>query len=80
MPVSYSMKYLPMKGRYYHMNSDEQASLAERFPERDVEYFLSELAAYLRRNPDVQQTSRKKTKQLIRAWFSGASATRKLVA
>ena len=80
MPVVYSMKYLPMKGRYYSMNSDEQASLAERFPERDVEYFLVELAAYLRRNPEAQQTSRKNMKKLIRAWFSGASATRKLVA
>jgi hypothetical protein len=76
MSVFYSRKYLPIKNRFYCVTSKEQQKLARKFPEYEVELYLLELAKYLSRNPDIKPTSSTKAKNLIQAWFSGASATR----
>ena len=76
MPIFYSRKYLPIKGRFYCVTNKEQQKLAKKFPEREVELYLLELAKYLSRNEDMRPTSSTKIKKLIQAWFSGASATR----
>jgi hypothetical protein len=76
MPIVYSRKYLPMNGRFYCVTNQEQHDLAKKFPGCEVEWCLKELESYLVANPESQQRSATKTKNLIRMWFSGASATR----
>lgn len=72
----YSRKYLPMKGRFYCVTNKEQQSLVKKFPGYEVELYLSALIDYLERNPESQPVTATKAKNLIRLWFSGASATR----
>ena len=76
MPIVYSRKYLPMNGRFYCVTNKEQHDLAKKFPGCEVEWCLKELVTYLENNPESQPVSATKSKNLIRLWFSGASATR----